>query len=228
MRRPPLFATLLTVAGVIVLCALGTWQLQRLEWKTKILDHLGAEYAKDAASIAIAPADLEQNFDFRRGTLHGTYEFDKQIMIGPRRHDNLPGYHVITPYRLEDGSHILVNRGWVPEDWKFFDEKNPPQRPATGLLRRPDPGNPFTPDNDPAKDQWYHLVPAEIAAAKGIENIYSYVLYREPADAADSNYPLAEATKPEIDNNHLQYAIFWFTMAGVLVVIYILRFMKKN
>jgi surfeit locus 1 family protein len=231
-QKKLLWPTLSALAGILILCFLGYWQLQRLEWKTAMIDALDAEYAKDAAQLVLSPSEIEGNYNFKRGTLRGAYDFDKQITVGPRVYKNLPGRHVITPFKLEDGTTILVNRGWVPNEWRS-DTELPEARAAaqtgsvTGLLRNAQKPNPFTPDNDLLKGEWYYANPAQIAEVKSIKRMHDKIIYLEGSET-ESNYPIAQATKPILPNDHLQYAIFWFTMAGVLFVIYCLRFLKKD
>ena len=134
---------------------------------------------------------------------------------------------------MDDGSWLLVNRGWVSQSWQPVDEINPPPSSENvkiiGLLRRPSERNPFTPDNKPLKNEWYHPDIEEIADVKSIPGIiHEYIMHVEKAENSGnaSDYPIAEATKPVLTNNHLQYAIFWFSMAGVLFIIYVLRFLR--
>ncbi len=221
-RKFPVFALTCFLAAMATLLSLGTWQLHRLEWKNHLVAALDAEYAKDAGRTNLKPADIRGDFLFRHGTLRGTYDYTKEILIGPRIHDEQSGYHVLTPLKLSDGSVILVNRGWVPAGWR----EPPRNRSATvtGLLRRPDPRNMFTPANVPAKDQWYSAGMAEIAAAKNIKNLSPYILYSEGKGTAP---PLPQGLKPALRNQHLSYALFWFTMAAALFVVFILRFRKE-
>ena len=41
-------------------------------------------------------------------------------------------------------------------------------------------------------------------------------------------YPLGGQTNTELPNNHLQYAITWYSLAGVLVVIYLLMLRRER
>jgi surfeit locus 1 family protein len=225
--KKPVFATIFTILAFATLCGLGYWQLQRLEWKNGIVKKLDAEYTKDAAQNIISPSDLSKQVDYRRGTLRGVYEYHNQVRVGPRVYGNIPGYQVITPLRLEDNSVILVNRGWVPNEWRFENEEvlSPHETVnVTGMIRKPGDDNPFMPENRPAKDEWYHIVPSEIAAAKGLSDMRPYILYLEGDET--SIYPLPQSKRPELRNDHLQYAIFWFVMAGILLIIYGLRFRR--
>lgn len=247
MRKPKslkpslLLPSLITFLSISILCGLGIWQLQRLEWKTALIEALDTEYAKDATKNIITGQDLE-NYETAdekdaplaiRGTITGTYDLSKQIFIGTRFYDNIPGKHVFTPMRMDDGSWILVNRGWVSQNWRPSDETSPPPTGAvniTGLLRRPMERNPFTPDNNPLKDEWYYPDLGEIMDVKNIPGtIHEYIMHVEKNEDEGNatDYPIVESAKPVLDNNHLQYAIFWFLMAGILFIMYVLRFLRK-
>ncbi len=225
----------MTLLGIAVLCALGAWQLHRLQWKEDMLRQLDVEFSKDASQIFLDADDFKDSAEFRRGSLRGEYDFKKQILIGPRTYKNLPGRHVYTPLRLEDGTHILVNRGWVPIDWKSEDEipmtRESAQQEAhnggiIGLLRRTWEGNPFTPDNDPAKDIWYTPDTEAIANAKDIKSLHN-ILFTLQGGETEGNYPIPVEARPDMPNNHLQYAFFWFALAVSLGIIYLLRFLVK-
>jgi surfeit locus 1 family protein len=210
-----------------ILCTLGIWQLQRLAWKNNLLATMDAEYAKSADEITLTPANLDADFDYRRATLKGRYDLEKQILLGPRTFEKQSGYHVLTPLQLQDSTWIMVNRGWVPQHWSFEDETTPPQgtQTLTGLLR-PAEINRFALNNDPQNDTWYNPDLAQIAKAKNIPSLKVRILYLEAPEKQTGNYPAAYMTKPVLPNDHLYYAIFWFTMAAVLAVMYVLRFVK--
>lgn len=236
-----LLPSLFTFAGMAVLCGLGIWQIQRLEWKTAMIEALNTEYSRDATQNIITGHDLADYETTKkkdtplavRGTITGNYDLSKQILVGTRFYDNLPGKHVLTPLQMDDGTWLLVNRGWVSQSWKPADEVNPPPTGAvsvTGLLRRPTERNPFTPDNKPLKDEWYYPDLEEIADVKNMPGtIHEYIMHVEKNEenGNTADYPIAETAKPVLDNNHLQYAIFWFSMTGILFVIYVLRFLRK-
>lgn len=227
----PFWATIMSLLGICILCALGLWQLQRMEWKNGLQQAIKAEYEKDAATLLITPENLEKDFEFKRGTLRGTYNFNRQIMIGPRVYEGLPGQHLLAAFELEDGSFLLVNRGWVPQSWNPAQEEGNRQDQTTsitGLLRKPSASNPFSPENRPDKNQWYRIDFSQIARVLEIEKIRPYVLYPETHNESWTEYPVIQPERPELNNNHLYYAIFWFMMAGTLMTIYLLRFVIRR
>ena len=93
----------------------------------------------------------------------------------------------------------------------------------TGLARRPDRANVFTPDNQPDKGVWYSTDIKQISTHTGLD-LPAYVLYAEQVGGVAQDFPATFAKDWQPPNDHLQYAIFWFGMAGVLTLIFGLRF----
>ena len=84
----PFWGTILTVLGLSVLIGLGTWQVQRLQWKQDILVKLDAAYAglTDPQQVNQRPFS-RQNFtegEFLYGHTGGAFLPDKAILLGPR------------------------------------------------------------------------------------------------------------------------------------------------
>jgi surfeit locus 1 family protein len=225
-KKPPFWATIFMFPGLIVLCSLGTWQVKRLAWKTELLTQIDAIYAAEPERLG-----REQLFQespepvfIARGTVRGRYVYSKEIMIQPRTHNGKTGYHVITPFALEDGGGLLVNRGWVPRDWKNTKSDKQKKKTITGVLRRPERANLFVPGNDPDNNQWYRLDVEEIIRHHDLKYMSPYVFYAETLEE-NSEFPIPHDKNWRPRNSHLQYAFFWFSMAGLLVLIYILRFL---
>lgn len=218
----PLWASIFTVIGVAILCGLGTWQIHRLAWKTELLADLERAVHAEPVDLPSTPPD-----SFVRVLVQGRYVHDKAIKLGPRTHEGAPGYHVLTPLQRPDGSYVMVNRGWISLD---SDEVFKPvgAMSVTGLLRPVPRYNMFVPLNNPEANQWYRVVPQDMAAAKNIEPVYDGVLYAEPSAKQAGSYPVATVLGVHLPNNHRQYAVFWFAMAGVLVGVFFLRFFRAS
>ena len=80
------------------------------------------------------------------------------------------GYWVMTPLVRDDGTTVLVNRGFVPADKRdpaSWRSAEPAAVTVTGLLRMTEPGGAFLRSNDPAADRWYSRDVAAIAASRG-------------------------------------------------------------
>ncbi len=221
----PFWGTILTVFGVFVLCSLGYWQLHRLQWKAEILADMDAQYEIDAPNTPVSLDFPSDNVSFRRGYLTGIFDYDKSIMLQPRVHDGEVGYHVITPFTVggEIYSSILVNLGWVPFDWERPSSTEGEEVKIIGMLRKLHNVSSFVPENAPDEDMWYKVDVEQISRIKGIEGVSPNIFYVED-NAGGDKYPIAAATRVKINNNHAQYALFWFSMAVAMIAIYILRF----
>ncbi len=223
--RIPLWPTLLTILGVIILCSLGTWQLQRLAWKNDITAKLEATYDQTPAPSVRAKELTAKEFTF--GRVRGRLATDKAILLGTRMKDEKPGADLIVPLVMKDGRTLLVDMGFASGDLKsqpIHHVKN--KQVWFEGLARPITWNDFTPKNDPAKDRWYRADIEEIAKAKNLKNPIPVLFFAERASHKfDAAFPNNERFAPS--NNHLQYALFWYAMAATLIAVYVLRFLRK-
>lgn len=209
----PFIATFLALAGMALLMTLGAWQLQRLEWKQNLLSAIEAG-AQNPMPLGIA--DLNEANLYQSGTLRGRFMPDNEILLQAKISDGEPGYHVITPFNA-GGELVLVNRGWAPLDYKTSVNQ---QNVIKGMIRPLPRPNAFTPDNDPEAGVWFWL------DLEALDNISIPLLFAQACDDALSteSYPDPCKVEYKTSNNHQQYAIFWFVMAGLLGLFYVLRF----
>lgn len=226
-KRPPLTATILALSGVAVLCTLGGWQLERRAQKHELLARM--DTADKMPPRKFSPSDLIPENEFMRGEIAGELLYGKEIAISSRTHNGQIGVHIVTPLRLDDGTAILVNRGWAPKDYAPGERSDNAEH-VTGYLRSIEKPNMFVPANIPAKNEWYAINAPEISNALHIPNIRPIMLYEmetQNTRTSQKQYPLALNTAPRPNDNHLQYALFWFSMAVILTTIFWLRFMKS-
>ncbi len=214
---------------------LGTWQVKRLAWKTDILNEINEARETDPATRELNLHYLQNSAliekQFIRGHIRGQYRHSLEIMIGPRTHKGIKGYHVITPFSLIDGGTILVNRGWVPEEKKDQNERSNSLTPGIisvyGMARLPEKPNMFVPDNNPDSGNWYSINIKQIAQHTQLKDVAPYIFYAEKSGAS-RRYPIPQDSTWEPPNNHLYYAIFWYSMGLVLFIMYLLRFYGKK
>jgi surfeit locus 1 family protein len=216
------------------LIGLGTWQLQRKAWKEELIATLNERLA--AAPVALPapatwPALNRDDTEYRRVAFTGTFDDSKEALVYAaasafRPDVSGPGYWVFTPARLTDGSVVIVNRGFVPQDLA-----NPSTRPAghlsgpieiTGTLRWPDARSWFAPSDDPSHNLWFLRDPAAIAAAKGLNKDSKPVApfyVEQESPVPPGGFPQPGRLKVRLRNEHLQYVVTWYGLALVLVVI---------
>jgi surfeit locus 1 family protein len=224
--RPRLVPTLFTVPGVLILLALGVWQVQRLHWKEGLIAQRDAAVA--AAPIA-PPRTLAEakGFEFHHVAAEGTFDNDKELFLAASSDSGESGYQVVTPLKLDDGRVMFVNRGFIPLELKdkarrAAGELSGPQR-VVGLLRIPPAEKPsfFLPDNRPDLNLWFWVDLPAMARQDGIADPVPFYI---DADATPNpgGWPKGAITRLDLPNDHLQYAITWFSLAVALVVIYVL------
>lgn len=222
--RTALTAALLLLVLTILL-SLGTWQMQRLAWKDRLLADIAERHAQAAVELTAiesmwrAGGDIE----YRPVILKGTFEHDKERHFFATWHGQ-SGYHIYTPVRLADGRHVFVNRGFVPFEKKDPGTRKEPEvngeQQVVGLARARLDGKPssLVPDNDLAKNIFYWKDLDAMASSTGIapENLVPFFV---DADNTPNpgGLPVGGVTQFELPNNHLQYALTWYGLAAALV-----------
>lgn len=221
--RPTLRSTLATLAAVLVLVALGTWQMQRLEWKTALIARIEA---RTAAAPVPLPARIDDPaaWDFRPVRVTGRFLHDREMYLSGRTHQGQVGVEVVTPLLRPDGPAVLVNRGWVP-----LDRRDPASRPeglpdgtvtVEGIARAPTGPGWMQPDNQPDDNLWFWVDPDAMAAFAGLTQV-APVIVVAAAQEDPGLLPVGGRARLDIPNNHLQYALTWYGLAAVLIVIYV-------
>ena len=228
--RPNLWMTVCAVPALAILIGLGTWQLDRLEWKEGLIAQRTAGLAAAPIAISEVPDDWRAA-EFRRIRIKGRFLHDREMLLVSKTQRGRPGYHVVTPLTLVDGATVLVNRGWVP-----LDLKAPRTRPQgqlagvvalEGVLRGSGRPSPWTPDNDPAKGVWHYLDIAAMVQEAALGDVKPFVVEAGPAPIP-GGYPVGGQTRTALTNNHLQYAITWYALAVALAAVYIAFHLKRR
>jgi surfeit locus 1 family protein len=159
--------------------ALGTWQVQRLGWKSDLIAKFEDRLIRDPLPLPpnIDPTAIH-DFDFRRVRAVGTFRHDQEMLVGPRMRDGQDGYMVVTPLERGEGeSTILVNRGWISKkhrDQRTRSKEGMPEGKIVveGLLREPWKKNMFTPDNRPEKGEFYFPDVYQMASLTGSQPVW--------------------------------------------------------
>ena len=202
-------------SAFLILLGLGTWQMERLRWKESLLADITARADATPVAAPDAAADLPE---YTPVFADGVFRHDLELLLIPRTRAGVAGAHVLTPLVRPGAPAILVNRGFVPvafEPAATRHDGNPPGPVRVeGLLRLQHPVGPFVPDNDPAGGSWYAIDLAAMGTATGLE-LAGYVLDAGPARNR-GGWPEGGQTNVSIRNTHLEYALTWYGLAGVL------------
>jgi surfeit locus 1 family protein len=231
-RRSLLVPGVVALAALATLLALGTWQLERKAWKEALIATLNER-------LAAAPADLPppQTWDrlardaheFRRVTFAAEFLHGRDALVytpgsGLRPDVSGPGYWVFTPARRPDGNLVMVNRGFVPEGRQDAGSRADGQVAGTvqivGAMRWPEARGLFTPADNPQRNLWFVRDHLAIAAAKSVDPVAPFFIDQE-APVPPGGLPRPGKLAPNLPNNHLQYALTWYGLALVLVVVFV-------
>lgn len=232
-RKPPFWASVFTIISIGILCTLGTWQLQRLEWKEALLAKVEAQ--KEQRVDDIQAADLNEDNEHKLVSFIGKALPEETVFLGTYIEDGNPGYHVYMPVKLPDGSYILENSGWVPyghEDFVMRNRRQLEKIPATffGRLQKTPKPNYFTPQNPPKGRVIFRLDEAE--QWQGLDINREYAVYKVQSmdqEGRASPHGFGEDyVARAIKNDHAQYAAFWFSMAFVLIFVFMARFVIRK
>ena len=223
----PAVATLL---AVVFLVSLGNWQMRRLAWKEGLIAAIAARAHSEPVPLAQAEerAGRGEDIEYARVKVDGQLINEHEIHLYAFDETYGPGYQVITPLRLADGSSVLVNRGFVPEDLREPAKRQAGQQGGTvdivGLVRAPEPKRMFVPDNDVARNVWYWRdVDAMAAAALGPEaaRAHHVIVDAEATPAPSGGWPKGGVTRLELSNRHLEYALTWYGLAAALIGVFV-------
>ena len=207
---------LVAIISIACLVALACWQVHRRAWKLELMARIEARVH---ATPMPAPtfgrwAEISAATDeYRRVTVSGRWLEGQSTLVQAATALG-GGYWVLTPLMLDDGTAVLINRGFVSSDyrnasdWKVREEF----AAVTGLLRLSEQGGGFLRTNDPAADRWYSRDVAAIAAARGLPMTAPFFIDAERSPS-HSGLPMPGLTVITFSNNHLLYALTWLTLA---------------
>lgn len=198
----------LGLGGVAILLSLGVWQMQRLAWKEAILADIDARIAAAPVSVPVDPDPVADRYlpvqiDGRIGA-EALRVLVSQKGIGA-------GYRLISAIETGEGRRVLVDRGVLPV---ADDMPLPPEGvvTVTGNLHWPDERDGFTPENDVAGNIWFARDIAAMAARLDAEPVLVIARSLAPDEAGVRPLPV---TSTGIPNDHLNYAITWFSLVLV-------------
>lgn len=223
IRPAAVVVIMMTVILTGLLLALGTWQVKRLSWKLDLIQQV-EERAHAAPVDAPAPSQWASltnpaDYEYRRVRLAGIFRHQDEVQVYTVS-DLGPGYWVLTPLQCDDGSLVIVNRGFVPSDKRDPSTRLEGELPArveiVGLMRAPETGGLFLRTNDPQNNRWYSRNIVQIADAKSLGTVAPFYV---DADATPNpgGLPIGGKTMLVFPNNHLSYAITWYVLAAMTV-----------
>ena len=215
-----------TLAAAALTARLGWWQLDRaaqklataaaLEERQRLPTLAQLELARDAAAV---PAQLH-----RRVVLQGRWLAPRTVYLDNRPMDGRTGFLAVTPLQLDDGTAVLVQRGWFPRDMAERARIVAPP-PAAGLVRvqgriAPGPSRVYALGTD-ASGAIRQNLGVEAYARETALSLRPLALLQEDGPDTAPDGLLRHWPPPAADvQKHYGYAFQWFALSTLVLVLY--------
>jgi surfeit locus 1 family protein len=227
----------MVLAALVITLAfihLGRWQWHRAEYKRA----LAAAFVSDKGLTVLGSRPLTALARYARVQVEGRYDSEHQFLLDNMTRDGRVGYEVLTPLTLNDGRVLLVNRGWLPlpaegrarlPDVSFVALPDVTatgkvdELPVTGLAMGRAP--PDAGANWPKRTSFPDSGQLAVALGKPIEARQLLLDADQPQGYRRDWKPASAGFGPE---RHLAYAIQWWGLAALTVVLLIVLNLKRR
>lgn len=221
--------TLIASCGVIVFVSLGLWQLDRAVYKQAILDKFESRLQAEFTGFN-EQESLEQQ-EYRRVIARGHYDRQHTLLLDNQLSDGRAGYHVISPFVLDSGSYILVNRGWVSlgQSRQNLPEIKMPKNitEVKGVIVRP-ASEGFRMGEIALDDSWPNVVPfvdVDILQPAFDGRLLPVMLWLSPQQ--DDFYERDWQPVWLSPQKSQAYAVQWFAFAVIAAILFVFLNLRK-
>jgi surfeit locus 1 family protein len=230
--RPTFWATALAMPVLIVLIVLGTWQVQRLQWKNELIETRAERVGAvpiDIPDALKSPADLP-DIEYRPITLTGKLRNDRAMILLNRVNNSRVGGHLIAPLELAGGQGtVMVDRGWMSlTELRAFRAAGGASVTLDGFIRMYTVPGYFVPENDAVGHNWFFMHEAEMLAAANLSGPVGFYVQAGPNATPPGVYPVGSVPDVSLRNSHLEYAVTWYALGAVLLVIFVIFHWKRK
>ncbi|WP_297771425.1 SURF1 family protein [uncultured Roseovarius sp.] len=206
MRKSVLVPLIFGIAGVAVLLALGKWQVERLAWKEGVLAEIEGRISAEPVPLPeVAGAQADRYLPVQATGKIGARAL--RVLVSQKQVG--AGYRVISAFETE-GRRVLLDRGFVKVAGEIPETGGAVR--VVGNLHWPDDRLSSTPENDVPGNMWFARDIAQMAEVLETEPLM--IIAREVSPPEQGVTPLPVGTG-HIPNDHLSYAITWFSLAAI-------------
>jgi len=241
-KKDSLLSPAMILLGIIPIFtfALGTWQVERLKWKINLIDELQEKLSREPMAL---PRKINltavPEFIYRKVLLRGKWDHAHAMLLGPRVHDGLKGYHLVEPLVRIDGTTLLVDRGFISQEQAEAEAylKDDHEAEILGMLRTGHARNAFTPDNSPTEGKWYWAditAMADYAGGEraGVQPVYVEEIFEghagEAARRVTRGIPLGRPPTVDVRNSHASYVVTWYSLSAFTSIMFIRLLLKQR
>ena len=211
MLKRVVFPLLFGLIGAAILIALGVWQMQRLTWKEAILADIQTRITAPPVAVPAVPDPIADKY--LPVAISGQITDDEvHVLVSQKRIG--AGYRIIAAFEAEDGRRLLLDRGFVKVDQKSAARPTGAAQ-VIGNLHWPDESGGSIPEPDLKAEIWFARDVPALAAHLNAEPVL--IIARETSLSDDPVSPLP-VDIAGIPNDHLQYALTWFSLAVIWLI----------
>ena len=220
---------LLALGATAAMVLLGDWQIRRAEQKLALQQRLDALAQAPMLSLPSTPVTAA-DYAHSRVRVRGDFVPQYTVFVDNRVLRGLPGYHVVTPFRIRGGDmHVLVNRGWVAVGStraRFPQIPTPTGELVLEGLAVVPPERVYELATDAGTGPLVqHLIPARIAEHTGFK--LQPVVLQQTSNSPDGLARVWE--RPDAGmNTHRAYALQWYAMGVVIAVLYFILNLRRD
>jgi surfeit locus 1 family protein len=223
---PLIFVTI----SILLLISFGNWQIARLEEKENFIKNIETNIINPA--IALENSTINPP-NYSKISISGRFLPKKNAYLYGRRtsYPEKDGYYLLSAFAADNGQTYMVSRGWLPHSIK--DELDTSTEITSiesieGIVLPGEKKNFFVPDNDQKNNIWFTLDLEMAAKLLDTTNIYFYVMQINNTSLPKGVIPLTTKHLSKVRNDHLEYAITWYSLAGCLFIMFIIYSRKKR
>ena len=230
-KKFPFVASFVCLIAVVILCRLGVWQIERLEWKNNLQAELDAAFSVETPPI-LNRNDIQKIKvgQIIRGSFNGQIDISKPAYFNGRIQNGRSVQAVVVPVKfnqsditiaVEIGCHENVSKV-LPE---MMSALNQTDILIKGFVRYAAKPSFVTPPNIIEKNEWWRFDNISLSHFWDVKNLSPLLM---TAENTQDIFPELSACPIEkkLRNDHFSYALFWFGMAFVLSVMWGIRFLK--
>ncbi|WP_291314266.1 SURF1 family protein [Corynebacterium sp. UBA2622] len=212
-------AILIAAFSYFAFTFLAPWQLNKNEALVERNQHIERAFEHDPVPFrdVMGPdGSFDHANEWTRVTLTGHYLPDNEVLLRLRPVDKTPAFQILTPFAADDGTVVLVNRGWVPArdggtQVPSFDPAPRETVTVTGFVRVDEGVHPTAPMQDQGHEMVYSINTEQISGLTGLNLASPYVQLTSGEPGVIEAIPL-----PVLETgNHLSYGLQWIAF-GIL------------
>ena len=231
MFKINLVPSLIVIPSVIVMVMLGSWQLERLEWKEQFQKKIEKRQISEPIIESYYDNTLD-DIEHRKITFLGYYLYEFEFHLVNRVYRGEAGINILTPFKISGAKKfILVNRGWAPLNYKnravTVGADGRKNIEITGSLYSIQEKAPLVPNNDSVNNTYFYIDPEKLGEVSGLSLDNKFYIKRSTMH--NSVYPVGHSPwKKSSQKHHLFFAITWYSLSVLLSCMFITSHWQKN